>query len=80
MSSFLSLNPDYDELLVSLHQLDAMFDVATSIDMTELKPETLSNYFWVVRDILDKAKINCESLANSAFTPQSVLEGSNHAN
>lgn len=77
MNKALSLDPLYDELLVSLHQLDAVLDVVTSADFTELNSKTVSNYLWVARDILNKAKSNCELLAN--FAHQSLSEDINHA-
>lgn len=64
MTTSLSLDPRYDELLTSLHQIDALLDIATSVDVTELKFETLPNYFWVLHNMLNKAKSCCENLAN----------------
>ncbi len=67
MANPLSLNSNYDDLVVSIHQIDALLDMVTSTDLTELKPETLSNYFWVARDILDKAKTSCSNLSESSI-------------
>lgn len=72
-----SLTSDYDELIVSIHQIDAMLDIATSTDLTELKPETLSNYFWVIRDLLIKTKTCCDSLEKLPIFFQS--EDKHHA-
>ncbi len=77
MNKSLSLDPNYDELIVSVHQIEALLDIATSTDLTELKSETLSNYFWVIRDLLAKAKICCNSLAKLTLFSQS--EDKNHA-
>jgi hypothetical protein len=79
MITSLSLDPRYDELLTSIHQIDALLDIATSVDLTELKPETIPNYFWIVTDILNRAKGVCENLANVAICSSSKLEEKNHA-
>jgi hypothetical protein len=60
----LSLDPRYDDLLMSFQQLEALLDVATSIDLTELKSETMTNYFWIINDVLCRAKKLCESLSD----------------
>lgn len=78
MNTSLSLNPQYDELVTSLHQIDALLDVATSVDLTELKPETMPNYLWIITTLLHKAKKVCEDLA--AIKICSPTEEQNHAN
>lgn len=77
MNKPLLLKSTYDELIVSIHQLEALLDVATSADLTELKQETLSNYFWVIHDLLAKTKTSCDSLARFSTFFQS--EDKNYA-
>ncbi len=80
MYTTLSLDSRYDNLLVSIHQIEALLDVATSADFSELKPEIVSNYLWIIRDIVSTAKLSCESLANIPLYSQPAAEDKNHAN
>lgn len=80
MHASLSLNPRYDELVVSLKQIDALLDVATSADITELKSETITNYFYILSDILRKASITCEDLADVETYQQTDVEENNKDN
>lgn len=63
MTISFSLHPHYENLLISLNQLDALLCVATSMDVTELKTETAFHYLWLTSDVLQKAKKICEELA-----------------
>lgn len=68
MITTLSLDPRYDQLMVSLKQIDALFAVATSADMTDLTPEVLSHYFWIGIDLLTKTKEICNDLGNITYS------------
>lgn len=54
----------FDDLTASLNQADAMLTVVMSIDLTELKPETMLNYLWAVSTIINTAKNICVELFN----------------
>lgn len=72
MITSLSLNPHYDQLSVALEQINALLDVITSTDLTELKLITITNYFWAMHNIFTQAKMNCEHLANLAIDTQAI--------
>jgi hypothetical protein len=67
MSFSLSLDPRYEQLLSSIHQISALLDVATSVDLTELSLETIGNYFWILNDMTDNAKCLCNDLGRLAI-------------
>lgn len=77
MITSLSLDIRYDELVVSLKQIDALLDIATSTELSELKPETITNYFYVLSDVLQKASKTCDSLAHFK-TPPAPSEKNNN--
>lgn len=62
MDTSTHLSYQLDELISSLDQLDALLNVAMSINITELKPDTVLNYFWAASNIVQKTKGMCEEL------------------
>lgn len=79
MTTSLPLNLHYDELIVSLEQMSALLDVITSADLTDLKLASIASYFWIMCDIMDKAKAHCDNLEN-LIIDSPVLGKENHAN
>lgn len=64
METLPELDCRFDDLTASLNQADAMLTVVMSIDLTELKPETMLNYLWAISAIINTAKNICEELFN----------------
>jgi hypothetical protein len=63
------LTQRFDDLNASLNQIDALLNIVMSVDLTELKPDVLLNYLWVVSNIILTAKKVCEELLNKLTVP-----------
>jgi hypothetical protein len=64
MLTSLSLDPRYDSLITSLHQIDALLQIAASIDTTDFNSQTLNNFFWIGCDLAHKMQSICNELAH----------------
>lgn len=69
METLPNLTQRFDDLSASLNQIDALLSVIIGVDLTELKPETMINYLWVVSNIIITAKKVCEELLNKLAIP-----------
>ncbi len=63
------LTQRFDDLSASLNQIDALLNVVMSVDLTELKPDILLNYLWIVSNIIITGKKICEELINKVTVP-----------
>lgn len=70
--SHLTYNTHYAGLALLLERIEALFDVATSADTTEISPKSIIHYFWVLDDLLQQAKIHCHKLSHL------VIQEGNH--
>jgi hypothetical protein len=77
MITSLSLDPRYDSLITSLHQIDALLQIAASIDTTEFKPQTLNNFFWIGCELVHKTQLICDDLAHVKIFSLKTTKGKN---
>lgn len=60
----LSLHPFYEDLALSLDQINALMEVLTYVNVSALKPTILMHYFNVTHGMICKAKSSCNNLSN----------------
>lgn len=63
MINSLSFHPLYEDLVLSLDQIEALIFVLTQINITAINPSILINYFCITQEMMFKAKSICDKLS-----------------
>lgn len=59
MNNLSQVSQYLEDLTLSLDQIGTLVTVISNSDLAELKPNVLSNYFWIVNDSVVTAKNIC---------------------